>query len=252
MLFDLSGQVALVTGGANGIGKGIAKVLSQAGAKVVIGDVDEVNGQATAAEIGGAFQALDVTDQAQVQSVIDGIVKAHGALDILCSNTGIFPQARLADMTEADWDRMQGVNVKGMFFVVQAATRVMAQRGYGRVVITSSITGPVTGFPGWSHYGASKAAQLGFMRSVALECARQGITVNAVQPGNILTDGLKAQGEKYLDQQRAIIPTHTLGTPEDIGYAVCYLASREASFVTGQTIIIDGGQILPESPEALL
>ena len=110
----------------------------------------------------------------------------------------------------------------------------------------------MTGFPGWSHYGASKAAQLGFMRSVALEYANKGITVNAVQPGNILTDGLKAQGETYLDQQRAIIPTHTLGTPEDIGYAACFLASREASFITGQSIIIDGGQILPESPEALL
>ena len=90
------------------------------------------------------------------------------------------------------------------------------------------------------------------MRSVALEYANKGITVNAVQPGNILTDGLKAQGESYLDQQRAIIPTHTLGTPEDIGYAACFLASREASFITGQSIIIDGGQILPESPEALL
>lgn len=252
MLFDLSGQTALVTGGANGIGKGIAKVLSQAGAKVVIADVDVANGKASAAEFGGVFLELDVTRQSQVQSVVDGIVQEFGRLDILCSNTGIFPQARLADMTEADWDRMQSINVKGMFFVVQAATRVMAERGYGRVVITSSITGPVTGFPGWSHYGASKAAQLGFMRSVALEYANKGITVNAVQPGNILTDGLKAQGESYLDQQRAIIPTHTLGTPEDIGYAACFLASREASFITGQSIIIDGGQILPESPEALL
>ena len=125
-------------------------------------------------------------------------------------------------------------------------------QGYGRVIITSSITGNITGFPGWSHYGASKAAQLGFMRSAALEYARFGITVNAVLPGNILTDGLKAQGEAYLNQMRATIPTHTLGEPKDIGYAAAFLASKEAKYITGQTIIIDGGQILPESPEALL
>ncbi|GHA02781.1 hypothetical protein GCM10007162_18840 [Ignatzschineria ureiclastica] len=128
----------------------------------------------------------------------------------------------------------------------------MKKQGYGRVIITSSITGNITGFPGWSHYGASKAAQLGFMRSAALEYARFGITVNAVLPGNILTDGLKAQGETYLDQMRATIPTHTLGEPKDIGYAAAFLASKEAKYITGQTIIIDGGQILPESPEALL
>ena len=110
----------------------------------------------------------------------------------------------------------------------------------------------VTGFPGWAHYGASKAGQLGFMRSAALEYARLGITINAVMPGNILTEGLQAQGEAYLAQMRAAIPTHTLGTPRDIGTAACFLASDEAAYITGQTLIIDGGQVLPESPEALL
>lgn len=251
-MFDLSGQVALVTGAAAGIGQGIAAVLSKAGAQVVVADIDAESGEATAKDIGGAFKLLDVTDQARVRAVVAEIVEEFGQLDILCSNAGIFPQATLEEMTEADWDHMQAVNVKSMFFVVQAALKIMAPRGYGRVVITSSITGPVTGFPGWSHYGASKAAQLGFMRSAALEYANRGITMNAVQPGNILTEGLKAQGEAYLDQQRAIIPTHTLGTPEDIGHAVAFLASREAAFITGQTIIVDGGQILPESPEAVL
>lgn len=251
-MFDLSGQVALVTGAAAGIGKGIATVLARAGARVVVADIDDARGEAVARAIGGLFRHLDVTDQAQVRATVDGIVADCGGLDILASNAGIFPQATLEDMTEADWDRMQAVNVKSMFFVVQAALRAMAARGYGRVVITSSITGPITGFPGWSHYGASKAAQLGFMRSAALEYANRGITVNAVQPGNILTEGLQAQGERYLDQQRAIIPTHTLGTPEDIGHAVAFLASREAGFITGQALVVDGGQILPESPEAVL
>ena len=144
------------------------------------------------------------------------------------------------------------VNLKGTFFVGQAALVAMRKNGYGRIVIASSITGAITGYPGWSHYGASKAGQLGFMRSVALECAREGITVNAVMPGNILTEGLAAQGEAYLEEMKRSIPTHSLGKPEDIGHAVCFLASKEAGFITGQTIIVDGGQILPESPEALL
>ncbi len=251
-MFKLNNQVALVTGGANGIGLGIATVLARAGAKVVIADIDAIAGPQAAAAIKGVFKLLNVTDQKACQDVVKEIVAEEGRLDILCSNTGIFPQATLADMTEADWDLMHDVNLKGMFFVVQAALKVMASQGYGRVVITSSITGAVTGFPGWSHYGASKAGQLGFMRSAALEYAKVGVTVNAVMPGNILTAGLQAQGDAYLNQMKAAVPTHTLGTPEDIGHAACFLASKEAAFITGQTIIIDGGQILPESPEALL
>ncbi len=251
-MFQLKDQIALVTGGAKGIGKGIAEALAEAGAKVIIADIDQSAGEATAKSINGEFIAMDVTKQSIVQAGIDGVVAKYGRLDVVCSNTGIFPQATLEKMTEVDWDLMQTVNVKGMFFVVQAALKQMQKQNYGRVVITSSITGAITGFPGWSHYGASKAAQLGFMRSASLEYARFGITVNAVMPGNILTEGLAAQGETYLNQMKATIPTHTLGEPKDIGYAAAFLASKEAKFITGQTIIVDGGQILPESPEALL
>ncbi|AWC94500.1 TPA: 3-oxoacyl-ACP reductase FabG [Morganella morganii subsp. morganii] len=251
-MFDLTGKIAVVSGGAKGIGRGIVTALKKGGATIVIADIDEKTGSATATELGTDFMALDVTSQFQCRAVISKVREKYGRLDILCSNTGIFPQCTIKSMTEQDWDTMQKVNVKGMFFLVQAALGVMEEQKYGRIVITSSITGPVTGFPGWSHYGASKAAQLGFMRSAALEYARLGITINAVQPGNILTEGLKAQGETYLDQMRATIPTHTLGEPEDIGYAAAFLASDEAKYITGQTIIIDGGQILPESPEALL
>lgn len=251
-MFQLKDQIALVTGGAKGIGKGIAEALAEAGAKVIIADIDQSAGETTAQSIDGEFIVMDVTKQSTVIASIDGIVEKYGRLDIVCSNTGIFPQATLETMTEVDWDLMQTVNVKGMFFVVQAALKQMQKQNYGRVVITSSITGAITGFPGWSHYGASKAAQLGFMRSASLEYARFGITVNAVMPGNILTEGLAAQGETYLNQMKATIPTHTLGEPKDIGYAVTFLASKEAKFITGQTIIVDGGQILPESPEALL
>lgn len=251
-MFSLENRIALVSGGAKGIGKGIVQTLRQAGAKVVIADIDDETGTRSAKALGADFLHLDVTDKKMCQRVVDEVVSRYGRLDILCSNTGIFPQATLKEMTEADWDTMHNVNLKGMFFLVKPALAVMERQRSGRVVITSSITGPVTGYPGWSHYGASKAGQLGFMRSAALEYARYGVTVNAVMPGNVLTEGLKAQGEAYLAQMKATIPTHTLGEPADIGYAVCFLASDEAKFITGQTLIIDGGQILPESPDALL
>lgn len=251
-MFDLTGQVALVTGGAKGIGKGIVQTLCKAGARVIIADIDQQQGKATAKEFDCSFKALDVTSREACREVVAAVIKDFTKLDILCSNTGIFPQANLAEMTEAEWDQTHNVNLKGTFFIVQAALAAMRKNGYGRIVITSSITGAITGYPGWSHYGASKAGQLGFMRSAALECAREGITVNAVMPGNILTEGLAAQGEAYLEEMKRSIPTRSLGKPEDIGHAVCFLASKEAGFITGQTIIIDGGQVLPESPEALL
>ena len=152
-------------------------------------------------------------------------------------------------MTEKDWDKVQDINLKGTFFVVQAALKYMKKQSYGRIILTSSITGPITGFSGWAHYGASKAGQLGFMRSVALEYAKYGVTVNAIQPGNILTEGLIGAGENYMNRMKEIIPVHTLGKPEDIGYAAVFLASREAGFITGQTIVVDGGQVLPETPD---
>lgn len=250
-MFDLSGQTAIVTGGAKGIGKGIARVLAGAGARVVIADIDDAAGPGAAREVGGEYIHTDVTSRDACRALVRQVVDRHGRLEILCSNTGIYPQTRLEEMSEADWDRVQGVNLKPLMFLVQAALPPMRDQGYGRIVVTSSITGPITGYPGWTHYGASKAGQLGFLRSAALELARHGVTINAVMPGNVLTEGLEAQGEAYLDQMRAAIPTHALGAPEDVGHAVCFLASREARYVTGQQLVVDGGQVLPESPDAV-
>ena len=247
-MFDLAGEVALVTGGAKGIGKGIAKALKQARAKIIIGDIDKEKGKETASELDGEFYYLDVTDKEQVQYVVQSIYEKYGKLSILCSNAGIFPQVSIDNMTEKDWDKVQDINVKGTFFVSQAVLKYMKKQSYGRVILTSSITGPITGLSGWAHYGASKSAQLGFMRSAALEYAKYGITVNAIQPGNILTDGLIEAGEEYMKKMKEIIPVYTLGKPEDIGYTAVFLASREAGFITGQTIIVDGGQVLPETP----
>ena len=146
---------------------------------------------------------------------------------------------------------MLGVNVKGTFFAVTACLPALIASGRGRVVLTSSITGPITGFPGWSHYGASKAAQLGFLRTAAIELAPHGITVNAVLPGNVLTEGLADLGEEYLAGMARSIPLGRLGTVADIGNAALFLATAEAGYITGQTLVVDGGQVLPESLDAL-
>jgi 3-oxoacyl-[acyl-carrier protein] reductase len=142
-------------------------------------------------------------------------------------------------------------NLKGTFITVQAALPALKNSAAGRVVLTSSITGPITGFPGWSHYGASKAGQLGFLKTAAIELGKYQITVNAVMPGNIITEGLEDMGQDYLDQMAASIPLKRLGSTGDIASAAMFFASREAGYVTGQTIVVDGGQVLPESLEAV-
>jgi 3-oxoacyl-[acyl-carrier protein] reductase len=179
------------------------------------------------------------------------VVDAFGGIDVLCANAGIFPEAPLATMTPQELAEVLDVNVKGNVFAVQACLPSLIASGRGRVILTSSITGPITGFPRWSHYGASKAAQLGFMRTAAIELAPHAITVNAILPGNILTEGLVDMGEDYLAGMARAIPAGALGTPADIGHLAAFLATDEASYITGQAIAVDGGQVLPESPDAV-
>lgn len=253
MTQSLEGRSVVVTGGSKGIGKGIARVFAGAGAKVAIVARHGDQAEAAAREIGhGAWgMAGDVTSLASMDSVMKEAAAKNGGLDVLCANAGIFPPARLEDMTSEQWDEVVDTNLKGTFHAVKAAVPYLKKSDQGRIVLTSSITGPVTGFPGWTHYGATKAGQLGFMRTACLELAKYGITVNAVMPGNILTEGLIGMGEDYQKTMAASIPLKKLGTVADIGHAALYFASKEAGYVTGQTLIVDGGQILPESLEAL-
>ena len=174
-------------------------------------------------------------------------VERFGRIDVLCANAGVFPDVKLEDMTEADIDGIFATNVKGTMLSVKACLPALERSGHGRVVLTSSITGPVTGYPGWSHYGATKAAQLGFLRTAAIELAGKGITINAVMPGNIATEGLDELGPEYRQKMESSIPQRKLGTVEDIGYAALFLATDEAGYITGQTIVVDGGQVLPEA-----
>jgi 3-oxoacyl-[acyl-carrier protein] reductase len=243
----LTDRTVVVTGGTKGIGKGIASVFANAGANVVVVGRDQERGEAAAADLGATFVAADVSRAEDCERMAAEAVERFGGIDVLCANAGIFPDTKLADMTEADIDTIFGTNVKGTMFSVKACLGALERSGHGRVVVTSSITGPITGFPGWSHYGATKAAQLGFVRTAAIELAGRGITINAVMPGNIETEGLAELGPEYRKQMEMSIPQGKLGAVEDIGNAVLFLATDEARYITGQTLVVDGGQVLSES-----
>jgi 3-oxoacyl-[acyl-carrier protein] reductase len=256
MFTSLNGRSVIVTGASRGIGRGIARRFGLVGCSVTAVSRKLAEAQEVAAQIvsagGTAFGFEgDVTRRADMQAMAAAALSAYGSIDILCANAGILPAARLDAMSEEDFDLVMDTNLKGTFLAVSACLPAMKSKGFGRIILTSSITGPVTGYPGWSHYGASKAGQLGFMRTAALEVARHGITVNAILPGNIVTEGLSALGPEYTDKMTASVPMRRLGTVDDIANAALYFASEEAAYVTGQSLIVDGGQVLPESAGAL-
>jgi len=245
----LTDQVAVITGAARGIGRGIATVLGAEGARVVVVDVDVALGDAAARELreqGADAVAVpaDVTDTASVEDMVSTVVAELGRIDIVAANAGIYPFAELTTMDDEMWNRVMDLNVGGAVRTVRACLPAMVRRGYGRVVLTSSITGPVTGQPGFAHYGASKAAMLGFMRSAAVELARTGVTVNAVMPGNVSTPGFADTSDEHQERMLSSIPMGRYAEPEEVGWAVRFLASPEARYITGQTLIVDGGRIL--------
>jgi 3-oxoacyl-[acyl-carrier protein] reductase len=252
----VAGRTVLITGATKGIGKGIAAIFLNAGARVAIVGRDREVGAQAAADLGAsggdvAYVCADVSVAADADRMVAETLERFSGLDVLCANAGVFPDVRLEDMTEQDIDAIFATNVKGTMLAVKACISALARSDHGRVIVTSSITGPITGFPGWSHYGATKAAQLGFLRTAAIELAGHGITINAVMPGNIETEGLAEMGEEYRQKMESSIPLKRLGTVADIGHAALFLASDEAGYITGQTIVVDGGQILPESLMAL-
>ena len=243
MFTPLTGRTVLVTGGTKGIGKGIARVFVHAGANVVVAGRGAEAGDAAAEELGSraAYVTADVGVAADCERMAAETVERFGGVDVLCANAGVFPDAKLEDMTEADIDAIFATNVKGTMLSVKACLPALERSGHGRVVLTSSITGPITGYPGWCHYGATKAAQLGFLRTAAIELAPKGITINAVMPGNIETEGLAELGPEYRHAMESSIPQKKLGKVEDIGYAALFFATDEAGYITGQTIVVDGG-----------
>lgn len=253
MLTSFKGKSVIVTGGSKGIGRGIATVFARQGAKVTITARGEEALKLATAEIEGdvRYELCDVSDWASVQSMVANVVMTQGGLDVICANAGAFPQTKIIDMDPEEWDDVMATNLRSSFLCVKAVIPHFEKAGKGRVVLTSSITGAITGFPGWSHYGASKSGQLGFLKTAAMELSRYNTTINAVMPGNIYTEGLQNLGQEYLDTMAASIPLKRLGDVEDIGNAALFFASDEAAYITGQQIVVDGGQIIPESLEAL-
>lgn len=256
MFGSLKGRIALVTGASKGIGRGMALRFAEAGCRMALvarhaADLEKVADEIAAAGGTAAIYSGDVAEEASIRAAIDKAAAHFGGLDIVLANAGIFPAAKLTTMTAADFDSVIGTNLRGTFTTVSAALPHLKARGAGRIVVTSSITGPITGYPGWSHYGASKAGQLGFVRTAAIELSPLRVTINAVLPGNVRTEGLEGISGDYIARMEASIPQGRLGTVRDIANAALFFASDEAAYITGQTLVVDGGQVLPESLMAL-
>ncbi len=251
----LSDKVAIVTGASKGIGKAIAKLYAEEGARVLaVFHSDETGARNTLEEIKAAggeaslFQA-DVSKKADAEKMAEEALRLYGRVDVLCSNAGIYPFVTLEEMTEEDWDRVLSVNLKGTFLAVKACLPQMQAQNYGRIVCISSTTGPRTGVPGLAHYGASKNGIIGFIRNACLELGKHNITINAVEPGAVLTEGIKdALDEATLKEIEKEIPLKRMADPLDVAYAALFLATDESKYITGQSIVVDGGLILPEMP----
>jgi 3-oxoacyl-[acyl-carrier protein] reductase len=246
-MIDLSGKVAIVTGASRGIGRGIATLLASRGAHVVAAARGD-NAAATVAEIAQAggkadVVALDVTDAASVGAMIEGALQRHGRIDILVNNAGIARDGLMLRMKRDDWDQVLATNLTAAFTTVQAVLKPMIRQRGGRIISISSVVGQM-GNAGQANYAASKAGLIGFSKALAKEVASRNITVNVVTPGLIETDMTKAISDKAQGDWSAAIPLARLGTPADVAAAVCFLASDEASYITGQVLAVNGGMYM--------
>ena len=247
-------RVAIVVGGARGIGAAIGRRLYEEGARVILGDTNIELARETAAATGPEDRIMavevDIAQPDAAATIVNTAMETFGRLDIMVQNAAIYPWTLIQDISAEEWDAVLGVNLRGAFLTARAAREPMAAAGGGRLIFISSITGPRVSSPGHAHYAASKAGINGFVRTAAIEYSSLGITVNAVEPGNILTEGLKTgRTQAFIDSMCAAVPLGRLGSPEDVANAVAFLASDEASYITGTSIIVDGGQTLPESKD---
>ncbi len=246
-MIDLSGRVALVTGASRGIGRAIAAKLAAQGATVVAaarernaaGTVDEITAAGGKAEVASA----DVGDAAAIEALVTATLDRHGRIDILVNNAGIAKDQLLLRMKREDWDAVIATNLTAAFALTQAVLKPMIRQRSGRVICISSVVGQ-SGNAGQANYAASKAGLIGFAKSVAQEVASRNITVNVVAPGLIETDMTRAMSEDARGEWALRIPLKRLGTPDDVAAAVCFLASHEASYITGQVLAVNGGMYM--------
>jgi 3-oxoacyl-[acyl-carrier protein] reductase len=254
MFADLSDKVAMITGAGQGIGAGIARVFAAAGAKVMVVNRTPAHGERTVAEIaaaGGVAElcAVDIGDVASIEKAVAETVGKWGGIDIVLHNAASFLGGPVESYSEDDLETVLSVNLKACFRLSKAAIPHFRKRGGGRLLFTSSVTGPRVAMPGTSYYAASKGGMNAFIKTAALELARENITVNGVEPGYIRTAAMELLADEAgLAQMAKYIPTGYMGKAEDIAYCMLYLASDEARYITGQTICVDGGSTLPESP----
>ena len=243
--FGLRDRVAIVTGGAQGIGEACARRFAREGARVVVADVQDARGQALAAELGASYLHCDVGDKAQVDALVAQVMRAHGRIDVLVNNAGIFKAADFLDVTEADFDAVLRVNLKGSFLVGQAVARAMAAAGRGAIVNMSSVNS-VLAIPDIASYNVSKGGINQLTRAMALALADKGVRVNAVGPGTIATE-LAAKAVLTSDEARNKImmrtPIKRLGEPGEVADVVAFLASDAASYMTGEIVMVDGGRM---------
>lgn len=245
LVMVLKGQVAIVTGGARGIGEGICRVFSKEGATIVMWDVldhGEEAAQKVATDTGGTvkFAKVDVTNRQQVQEAANAVREEFGRIDILINNAGIVRDRSFAKMTDQEWDSVINVNLNGLFNCCKAVLPHMKEAGYGRIVSASSVNGYMGAF-GQTNYAATKAGIIGFTRSLAKEVGKNGITVNAIAPGFVDTDMTRTMPEDLFNSIVKSIPVRRAGTPEDMAYAYLFLSSPHAGFVNGETIHVNGG-----------
>jgi 3-oxoacyl-[acyl-carrier protein] reductase len=247
---DLKGEIALVTGAGSGIGREVARTLSQEGAFLALMDIDEAGLKETSNLIQGAngeceVYKADVSNKNEVTHVFDEIISKKGKLDILVTCAAIISPTRTWDIPEAEWDRMINVNLKGVFLLVQAALKIMRKQQSGKIVtIGSDVAKRGGGRFGGSHYAASKGAVLAFTRTVAREVAKEGISVNCVSPGPTKTPLHKGITEEQMEMLRSGIPKGRLGEPLEVANVVAFLVSDLASHIHGETVNVDGGVMM--------
>lgn len=256
-LLDLSNKAAIVTGGAKGIGQGIARRLAEAGAKVLVADIDAEAAQQTANELNqqgwtASPYTVDVSDAAQIQAMIDTCKQQYGSVDILVNNAGIYPPEPVAQMPEEDFERVMHVNLRSVFLATKAAAVVMKAQGGGKIINITSIDALHPSMIGLAHYDASKHGVWGFTKNSALELAKDKIWVNAIAPGGITTPGVAAMNpggsaEQMAETTKAFlakIPMKRMGESDEIGMVALFLASDMSSYMTGDQIVVDGGALL--------